>query len=99
MDIEMPVLDGISAVRIIRDMERSGEIKGHIPILAVTANARKEQVDNVSKATEAMDPRSASQSQMKASGFDGTVSKPFKIPDIMARIKELLLTTNQNVTT
>jgi DNA-binding response OmpR family regulator len=27
---------------------------------------------------------------MKESGFDGTVSKPFKIPDIMARMKQLL---------
>jgi CheY-like chemotaxis protein len=49
MDIEMPVLDGLSAVRIIREMERAGEIKGHVPILAVTANARKEQVDTVSR--------------------------------------------------
>ena len=90
MDIEMPVLDGISAVRIIREMERSGEIKGHVPILAVTANARKEQVDNVGDDLVSTHFGLVVCLQMKESGFDGTVSKPFKIPDIMARMKELL---------
>ena len=44
MDIEMPVMDGLTCVRRIRELERSGEIVSHIPILAVSANARSEQV-------------------------------------------------------
>ena len=86
----MPVLDGLSAVRIIREMERAGEIKGHIPILAVTANARKEQVDKVSRTVPSRSVLAHVCVQMQESGFDGTVSKPFKIPDIMARMKQLL---------
>lgn len=43
MDIEMPVMNGIEATKNIRDMQRKGEIRGHIPIIAVSANARVEQ--------------------------------------------------------
>lgn len=44
MDLEMPILDGLSCVRQIRNMQASGEIRGHIPVIAVTANARHEQI-------------------------------------------------------
>ncbi|KAK8088387.1 hypothetical protein PG997_003348 [Apiospora hydei] len=44
MDIEMPVMDGLACTRKIRDCQKSGEIIGHIPIMAVSANARSEQV-------------------------------------------------------
>lgn len=37
----MPVMDGITCVKQIRRWEREGMIKGHVPIIAVTANARK----------------------------------------------------------
>lgn len=37
MDIQMPVMDGIEAARIIRQQE-----KNHIPIIALTANAQAE---------------------------------------------------------
>lgn len=43
LDIEMPVLDGLSAARCIREMQLNGQIRGHIPIIAVSANARPEQ--------------------------------------------------------
>ncbi|KAK3062045.1 hypothetical protein LTS18_004944 [Coniosporium uncinatum] len=44
MDQEMPVMDGLACTRRIREWERSGELKGHVPIVAVTANARSEQI-------------------------------------------------------
>lgn len=44
MDLEMPVMDGLTCVRKIRAMEAEGLINGHLPIIAVTANARSEQV-------------------------------------------------------
>ena len=44
MDCEMPVMDGLTCVRRIREMQRSGEITGHVPVIAVTANARTEQI-------------------------------------------------------
>jgi CheY-like chemotaxis protein len=44
MDKEMPVMDGLQCTSIIRQMEQAGEFKCHIPIIAVTANARSEQI-------------------------------------------------------
>ena len=46
----MPVLDGIGAIRQLREMESQGKIRGHIPTLAVTANARQEQITAMEKA-------------------------------------------------
>jgi len=44
MDLEMPVMDGITCVKIIRELQRQGKIRGHVPVIAVTANARKDQI-------------------------------------------------------
>ncbi|KAF1348960.1 CheY-like superfamily [Delphinella strobiligena] len=44
LDVEMPVMDGLTAARRIREMEKTGELTQHIPIIAITANARKEQI-------------------------------------------------------
>ncbi|TVY16498.1 Hybrid signal transduction histidine kinase K [Lachnellula arida] len=44
MDVEMPVMDGLTCVKKIRELQRTGHVKGHIPVIAVTANARSEQI-------------------------------------------------------
>ena len=44
MDWEMPVMDGLTCARKIRELQRSGEVVRHVPIIAVTANVRSEQV-------------------------------------------------------
>ncbi|KAJ2905684.1 hypothetical protein MKZ38_004759 [Zalerion maritima] len=44
MDVEMPIMDGLTCTRRIREMEESGLIQGHVPIIAVSANARTEQI-------------------------------------------------------
>lgn len=36
-------MDGLTAVRRIRELEREGKLRRHIPVIAVTANARVEQ--------------------------------------------------------
>lgn len=43
MDVEMPIMDGLTCARRIREMEVQGSLKGHVPVVAVTANARAEQ--------------------------------------------------------
>lgn len=73
MDLEMPVMDGVTCARRIRDLERQGIITGHIPIIAVTAYARPEQIANA-----------------KAAGIDDVISKPFRIPELLPRIDELV---------
>lgn len=44
MDVEMPIMDGLACARAIRRLELAGNIVGHVPIIAVTANARLEQL-------------------------------------------------------
>jgi len=45
MDLEMPIMDGVTCTQRIRELELSGQMVGHVPIIAVTANARAEQMD------------------------------------------------------
>lgn len=37
-------MDGLQCTSKIREMEKAGEFKCHVPIIAVTANARSEQI-------------------------------------------------------
>ncbi|KAI0035068.1 hypothetical protein K488DRAFT_44039 [Vararia minispora EC-137] len=50
MDCEMPVMDGLTAVREIRRMESAGELPGRNVIFALTGNARSGQVENAREA-------------------------------------------------
>lgn len=50
LDMEMPVMDGLSCIRRIRESEECGEISCHIPVIAVTANARQEQINQAKDA-------------------------------------------------
>lgn len=45
MDWEMPVMDGLTCVRNIRQLQIEGVVRGHVPVIAVTANVRSEQVE------------------------------------------------------
>lgn len=44
MDQEMPIMDGLAATEKIREWEKEGALVKHVPIIAVTANARAEQI-------------------------------------------------------
>lgn len=39
-------MDGLTCIRHIRKKQLSGEILGHVPVIAVTANARSEQINS-----------------------------------------------------
>ncbi|KAI0886109.1 uncharacterized protein GGS22DRAFT_124374 [Annulohypoxylon maeteangense] len=70
MDIEMPVQDGLTCTRKIRELERMGHFKGpRIPIIAVSANARMEQI-----------------LEAKAAGCDDVLVKPFRILELIEKM-------------
>ncbi|PNS21002.1 Hybrid signal transduction histidine kinase K [Sphaceloma murrayae] len=73
MDLEMPILGGLGCVKRIREMQSHGELTRHIPTIAVTANARSEQISVAIK-----------------SGMDSVVTKPFKVPDLVPLMEELV---------
>lgn len=99
MDVEMPVMDGMTCTRRIREIEQQqrasdgagagdgdiakmgvgvgiGEKSRHVPIIAVTANARNQQIEEALSA-----------------GVDEVVTKPFRIPELIPRMKALALKT------
>lgn len=47
MDAEMPIMGGLECARAIRRLEMDGELLTHIPIVAVSANARPEQMNEM----------------------------------------------------
>jgi CheY-like chemotaxis protein len=50
MDLEMPVMDSLTCVREIRRLQTEGSIVEHVPVIAVTANARSEQISMAKEA-------------------------------------------------
>ncbi|KAI0007053.1 hypothetical protein F4779DRAFT_594012 [Xylariaceae sp. FL0662B] len=70
MDIEMPIQDGLTCTRKIRELEKAGQLTGpRIPIIAVSANARMEQI-----------------MEAKAAGCDDVLVKPFRIPELIEKM-------------
>ena len=45
LNIEMPILSGMTAATEIRKREAAGELPGRTPIIAIIGNARREYVD------------------------------------------------------
>jgi signal transduction histidine kinase/CheY-like chemotaxis protein len=96
MDQEMPIMDGLTCTRRIRELEAQGKLTGHVPIIAVTANARPEQVQTAMDAgmvsyltAFSLTCKGDSCTDM-ANSQDDVVSKPFRIPELMPKIEELL---------
>ncbi len=50
MDLEMPVMDGLTCTRKIRELQQSKHLMNHVPLIAVTANAREEQITTTREA-------------------------------------------------
>jgi len=76
MDIEMPVQDGLSCARKIRELEGEGMVfsanGGPIPIIAVSAHAKEAQVGAALEA-----------------GCDDVLVKPYRIPELIEKMETL----------
>jgi PAS domain S-box-containing protein len=76
MDIQMPVMDGVEAVKRIREMEKdnsNGLNRSHIPIIAVTAFSLM-----------------GDRERFINSGMDEYISKPIKIEELQQLINSVL---------
>lgn len=91
MDLEMPVMDGMTCARRIRELEQEGTIVQHIPIIAVTAYARPEQIENA-KAAGIVSLKTPNLPDLVAYMYiqDDVISKPFRIPELIPKIEELV---------
>ncbi|KAJ9155559.1 Hybrid signal transduction histidine kinase A [Pleurostoma richardsiae] len=79
MDMEMPVQDGLTCTRKIRELEREGQITGgRIPIIAVSANARVEQI-----------------LEARAAGCDDVLVKPYRMPELIEKMRVVVTTVAQ----
>jgi len=66
MDIHLPDIDGVEALRMLRADERTASV----PVLAVTAQAME-----------------GDRERFLGAGFDGYLSKPVNIPDLLAAVR------------
>jgi len=89
MDVEMPIMDGLTATKEIRNLQAEGTIRGHVPIIAVSANVRVEQIGKAIAAGMVMllAPTCVVVADLEQ---DDVVSKPFRIPQLVAKIEQLL---------
>ncbi|MBP7513684.1 MAG: response regulator [Flavobacteriales bacterium] len=79
MDVQMPVMDGFEATRVIRAWGNGSDPPGmghksRIPIIAMTANVMKAEVQ-----------------QCVDAGMDGFVPKPFKQAELVEAIRKVLV--------
>ncbi|KAH6621951.1 glycosyl hydrolase family 88-domain-containing protein [Boeremia exigua] len=50
MDWEMPIMNGLTAVTKIRELEQDGLLNGRVPVIGVTANVRPQQIETAIQA-------------------------------------------------
>ncbi len=75
MDVQMPIMDGLEATRLIRDFEEKVRKKNpkrkEIPIIAMTANVFKEDIDSC-----------------LAAGMNAHLGKPLDIDEVLAVLRK-----------
>jgi CheY-like chemotaxis protein len=95
MDLEMPIMDGTTAVRKIREFQLAGDLVRHIPVIAVTANAREEQVMVTLEAGIVGSNALISVANgILISVQDDVMSKPFRTPELLSKVRDLMARLN-----
>ena len=46
----MPIINGLTAVAKIRELEKDGLLNGRVPVIGVTANVRQQQIETAMQA-------------------------------------------------
>ncbi len=84
-------MDGLACTRRIRDLEREGKITGQVPVIAVTANTRIEQMEQALEAgmVTIISPK-LNVCCVANWAKDDIVAKPFHIPELMQKADQLL---------
>jgi signal transduction histidine kinase/DNA-binding response OmpR family regulator len=98
MDYHMPVMDGLMATKMIRDIEKSSEKPLHIPIIAVTANIEKGVISEC--ASVGMDDylsKPFSESQLKLTIEKWSTSSDISDENIVKETQQSLPTPELNV--
>lgn len=90
LDVEMPIMDGLTCARRIREYEKAGEIVRHVPIIGITANARSEQIASCIDA--GMDEVVVSNINTLTGIFvsNSYKTKPFRVKDLLPRMLALV---------
>ena len=83
-------MDGLTAVREIRNLQKKGTICGHIPTIAVTANARPDQIKAAMDAGMVSSlPLNSFRTEFLCFYQDDITTKPYRIGEMLAQIKNL----------
>jgi CheY-like chemotaxis protein len=92
LDVEMPVMGGLACIRRIRELQSSGDIQGHVPVIAVTANARPGQIAEALKAgmVRSFCRLAPSRKRSAYSEQDHVTTKPYRIDDLLEQIERIV---------
>lgn len=86
----MPVMGGIATAAELRKWEVDGKLPAHIPVIAVTGNARKEHIERGTSPSPVLTLASSV-------GIDYFVVKPYEKQDLIKKILELTGKTHKRV--
>lgn len=91
MDIDMPVMNGITCVRRIRQLERSGKITPAIPVIAISSNTQPGDICVAKTAGVVSLPASLPCGTFSLTTLKNSyLSKPFGMSDLLIKMSELL---------